>query len=363
MRKYMRQFHLWMGLSLGGLFALLGLTGSALVFYTEIDTALHPEIHAGAAAAPDWDRALATVRRAFPEKQGPWRFEVTGKAGAIPARYYNPKETTGRDFAPMMVWLSPDGGTVLRRDFWGDYAMTWIYDLHYRLLLGEGGGTVLGFAGMALVLLLLSGLWAWSPRGSWAKALRFKGSAPQTRALRDMHKLAGLWSIAFLLILTVTGVMLELPNGSSRALAILVGPADTPSEPQSGRAAGAQIAVSQALLLARAEFPKARIAWIEVPGLGQGSFKIRMQGRGDPSRRFPHSYVWINQYSGAVLATVDAAQAGTNTLISNWLHPLHDGSIGGMPTRILAALAGLMPCLLFYTGWKRWRRRRCRADN
>ena len=83
-------------------------------------------------------------------------------------RYYNPPETAHRDFAPLMAWLSPDGTRVLRRDFWGDYAMTWIYDLHYRLQFGKVGGVIFGYAGLGLLALLLSGLWAWWPRGSWA---------------------------------------------------------------------------------------------------------------------------------------------------------------------------------------------------
>jgi uncharacterized iron-regulated membrane protein len=356
MRRFMRQVHLWMGLSLGALFVLLGLTGSILVFYPEIDAALHPEIRI-TGGAPDWDRALATAREAFPDKQGAWRFEVTGDPGAIPARYYNPPETSGRDFAPMMVWLSPDGGHVLRRDYWGDYAMTWIYDLHYRLLLGETGGTVLGYAGMALLLLLLSGLWAWWPRGSWRKALRYKGNAPASRKLRDIHKLSGLWGIGLLVILSVTGVMLELPKGSDTVLGGMFGPVDALPKPVSKSDQGPQLRVATALLAARQALPHARIAWIEIPGAGDGTFRIRMQQPGDPSRRFPHSFVWIDQYGGQVLGVTDSAKSGRAAAINNWVHPLHDGSAAGVATRILTTLAGVVPLILLITGWLRWRRR------
>ena len=41
-RALARQVHLWLGLSLGVLMAVIGLTGSILVFYTDIDDALHP---------------------------------------------------------------------------------------------------------------------------------------------------------------------------------------------------------------------------------------------------------------------------------------------------------------------------------
>jgi uncharacterized iron-regulated membrane protein len=357
MRRFVRQVHLWMGLSLGALFVLLGLTGSILVFYPEIDTALRTEIRV-TGDAPDWDKALATVRKAYPEKHGAWRFEVTGQPGSIPARYYNPPETKGRDFAPMMVWLSPDGGQVLRRDYWGDYAMTWIYDLHFRLLLGEAGGVALGYAGMALVVLLLSGLWAWWPRGSWRKALRYKGQAAASRRLRDIHKLTGLWGISLLLILGVTGVMLELPKGSDGVLALLFGPVNAMPKPISAAVQGTQVPVSAAVQSAQLVLPRARIAWIEVPGKGNGTFRIRMQQPGDPSERFPHSFVWIDQHSGQVLSVADAAKSGSASTINNWVHPLHDGSAGGIATRILIALIGLVPLILFVTGWLRWRSRR-----
>ncbi len=364
MSKLVRQVHLWLGLSLGGLFVLLGLTGSILVFYPEIDAALHPEIQV-AGGPPDWDRALASVRRAFPDKKGGWRFEVTPNPGVIPARYYDPPETKGRDFAPMMVWLAPDGSRVLRRDYWGDYAMTWIYDLHYRLLLGETGGTVLGYVGIALILLLISGLWAWWPRGSWRKALRYKGNAAPSRKLRDIHKLSGLWGLAFLLILVVTGVMLELPKESDGVLGKVFGPVDVLATPVSKSDHGQQVPITTANHAARVALPDARVAWIEVPGLGDGPFRIRMQQPGDPSVRFPNSFVWVDQYDGRVLAVANTAKASRASTINNWLHSLHDGSVGGLATRILTAFAGLVPLMLFVTGWLRWRisqRRKMRSS-
>ena len=141
---------MWMGLSAGLLFALLGLTGGVLAFYPEIDAALHPVIEEkGRADAASYDRAMTTLRAAYPDKSGAWRLEVTGQVGAIPARYYNPPERADHAFRPMMVWLSADGLRVLRRDYWGEYAVTFIYDLHYRLAMGEVGAAIVGWGGFA----------------------------------------------------------------------------------------------------------------------------------------------------------------------------------------------------------------------
>ena len=372
LRRAVRTFHLWLGLVLGGLFVLLGLTGSVLAFYPEIDAVLHPEIRVakirieGGATPPDWDRALATVRAAYPDKQGPWRFEVTGRAGAIPARYYAPPERPGHAFRPMMVWLSPDGGSVPRRDYWGEYAMTFVYDLHYQLLLGPVGGLVLGWSGFGLLALLLSGFWAWWPRGSWGKALRFRRKAPGLRSLRDWHKLSGLSGLVFLLILTGTGIMLELPQETDAALAAAGLPVDRAAHGHGSHAEQAAslspgIVPSQAIARARAALPGARVAWVETPPSGGGVYRLRMQVPGDPSFRFPHSFVRVDGASGRVLDIQDARAASAGTVVTNWLHPLHDGSAAGLAGRILVALAGLVPLMLFVTGWMRWRFRSRRA--
>jgi uncharacterized iron-regulated membrane protein len=353
----MRKLHLWLGLVLGGLLVLLGLTGSVLAFYPEIDALLHPEIRVEGSGPPDWDRALATVRSAYPDKLGPWRFEVTDKPGAIPARYYDPPERAGYVFRPMMVWLSPDGEQVLRRDYWGEYAMTFIYDLHYRLLLGKQGGELLGWLGFALLALLLSGLWAWWPRGSWAKALRIKPHAPPQRSLRDWHKITGLIGLVFLVLLTVTGIMLELPEQSDKALNAIGLPVDTaPHVHQTDSAPNVPtVSPSQAINTAKSVLPQARLAWIETPAATGGTYKLRMQVPGDPSYRFPHSYVWVDSTTGRVMAVQDARNASAGTVVNNWLHPLHDGSAAGIWGRALIAVVGVLPVVLFVTGWMRWR--------
>jgi uncharacterized iron-regulated membrane protein len=65
-RVWVRRVHLWLGLTLGALMVLAGVTGALLVFYVEIDRALHPSVQvAGRAGPADWDRAAATLHTAF----------------------------------------------------------------------------------------------------------------------------------------------------------------------------------------------------------------------------------------------------------------------------------------------------------
>lgn len=363
MRTLLRRVHMWIGLGAGLLFVLLGLTGSALVFYQEIDALLHPQIQVETAppapgwSSPVWDRALATVRARWPSDSGQWRFETSDTPGPIAARHYPGGPPNSHMSKRMMIWLSPDGSRILRQDRWGDYAMSWIYELHMDLLSGEAGHSVVGWSGLLLLLLLLSGLAAWWPRGSWRKATAFKRDAAPIRRLYDIHKLAGLSALPLLMLFAVTGFMLALPALSDRMLAGLTGPVDVQPITRSTPRPGAPISLAVALAAGHRALPNARLAWIEVPPPGTGIIRLRVQVPGDPSHRFPHSYIHVDQYSGAVLAVFDARRHGLSTQVNNWLHPLHDASVGGLATRLLAFLVGLLPALLFVTGTLRWTRR------
>lgn len=360
-RKAARGFHRVIGLTLGLFFALAGLTGSVLVFYVEIDRALHPALWVEEPEAHiPWESSLLTLQRAFPDKTGPWRIEVRDDHGPIPARYNDPPETHGRDFAPMLVWLAPDGSRVVRRAYWGETAMTWIYDLHYRLFLNKTGGAIVGWAGLACVLLMFTGLLAWWPRVvGVAKGLHFKRGASEVRRLYDLHKLIGLCAFPILLVLAATGAMLGLPKETDRFLSSTVG---TPTTPQIEAPdwSGARISVDDAVAHARSALPSARLAWIETPAPGAGFYRFRFQVAGDPSRRFPHSYIYVHPSTGAVILAHDVRAFGFPTAFKNWLHALHDGSAAGLPGRIVIFVLGLAPSLLLATGVLRRRARTTR---
>jgi uncharacterized iron-regulated membrane protein len=362
-RSWLRHLHRWLGLGLGVPFLVLGLSGSLLVFYIEIDRALNPEIQVDSAlpapgwSSPVWDRALATARAQWPQAQGRWSFEVTDRAGAIPARYY-PPDDHGHGGGWTLFWLSPDATAVLRQATWGDTLMTWFYDLHRNLLMGESGNQLVGWLGFVTLVMSLTGLAVWWPRGSWRKALAFKRGASAIRRIHDLHKLFGLASLLLLVILSGTGALLGLPAVKSWLLERTLAPVVSVPSPQSRSTSGQQIPIARALAVAHAALPGARLTWIDVPGPGAGVFRFRVRVPGDPTQRFPHSLVFVDQYTGEVLAVQDLRQGTASSTVNAWIRPLHDASVGGLATRILGVIAGLVPLGLLVTGFLRWRLRR-----
>jgi uncharacterized iron-regulated membrane protein len=132
-RRWWLYLHLCVGLTLGAVFVLLGVTGSLLVFYPELDRTLNPALRPSAPAVQivSIQSVAHQLRMLYPERNGGWRIELPLNDGTpITARYAQPTEREGRSFSPLMVTLDP--ATLKRTSdrVWGDYLVTWIYDLH-----------------------------------------------------------------------------------------------------------------------------------------------------------------------------------------------------------------------------------------
>lgn len=68
--------------------------------------------------------------------------------------------------------------------------------------------------------------------------------------------------------------------------------------------------------------------------------------------------VQIDRYSGEVLYFINSKTASLGDRILNAFAPMHYGTFGGLPTRILYVFVGLSPTVLFITGLTMYRLRR-----
>jgi len=358
MRRYWLAAHLYLGLVLGGFFVLLGLTGSLLVFYPEVDQALNPNIAPSTVATPKISpqAVLQQLRTSFPNRTSGWRIELPLDATSpVMARYMHAKEKKGLLFAPLVVTLDPQTLVITSSRFWGDYAMTWLYDLHYTLLLDSVGKTFLAIVGLLLMVSVGTGIYLWWPRnGNFKAAFALRKNAHVKRRVYDWHKTAGLTGSVFLLVLSVTGTMLEKPRWFEAMLAI---PAPLFSSQHEKSQPSGQLGMNLDVIetIAKQQFPQAEVRWIYTPNSAQDAYQVRMFQRGEVGRRFPKTIVWIEQYTGRVLAVRDARRDVFGDRVIAWLHPLHNGDAFGLFGRWLIFFSGFVPLILFVTGILRWR--------
>jgi uncharacterized iron-regulated membrane protein len=286
---------------------------------------------------------------------GYWKIEIPPDGGPITSRYYAPNATT------RMVTLDPTTLEVRRDAHWGHTFFTWIYNLHYRLLLGDLGKPVMGYASLLMVVLVFAGLGSWLlPPGRWISKFRlqWKSSRPGKR-IYDLHKFSGGIAALLLALVSLTGALINLPNEFHWVLSQFspLKPAEpvADSMPYPG---ARRMTVDQAIQKGLARFPGSRVVWIRLPRAATSNYDLQIRQAGAPMTRFPRTHLYLDQYSGRELALYDPKADGFGDTILNWLVPLHDGKALGMTGRVIVMIEGLLPLLLFLTAYMRWNQKR-----
>ena len=362
LRRLVLALHLHLGLWLGVLFALLGITGSALVFYLEIDRAINPAMKVVSAQMPSQsvDAIYAALKKTQPERMGAWRIEMPlTDATPIMARYYEPIETAGSKFAPLMLSLDPNTLAVTSERFWGQYAMTWVYDLHYTLLLDETGHNLVGVLGLLFLVSLLTGLYLWWPSAKrWPRAALPLVRSGNVLRTYDIHVVSGIYAWIVILVLAVTGAMLAFPNVTQRIFGHSShAPQNLPVIRGLVERGEQTLNLDEAVRIAQRQFPSAEVRWVETSGSDGRPISVRLYQDAEPGRRFSKTYVGIHPVTGHVLFAQDPLNAALGARALAWVHPLHNGEAFGMFGRLLTCVVGFIPLVLLVTGLIRWRQK------
>ncbi len=373
--------HRWLGLTLGLVGALLGITGSLLVFDGEIDARLTPQRFAvsGNAVRQSMATYLDAATQAADNDARPVALQLPSDRGGAVAVVMRGADGS----APSRVYLDPPTAQVLDVARGGGF-LEWLHRFHGSLMLRDfWGREFIGVVGLAMLFSALSGIYLWWPgRALAVRALRFR---PRVTASRNLHHVCGFYVSIVLAVLAFTGVYLAFPNAlrsavelfSPVSLALRGGP-PPPSPASSARGGGttgpgtaaangvrsvdAPIGPDRAVKIARALVPGAAIAGVGLPGGADGTYRVTMREARDPhTLHGGNTLLLVDARSGAVRKRVDATTRTAGDTFLAWQAPLHTGEAFGLAGRVVAAIAGLAPALLFVTGSVMWLRRTRRA--
>lgn len=375
MRRFWLNLHLWLGLILGLWLSLIGLTGSLLVFYHELEEILHPRTFAvapqpgGEEAFKSLDEVHTAIRDGMPEgaQFGSMYYPRTA-ASAWWGRYTVP---IGPGAGKWYVFVDPYTARVLdqwpvkeegqwfRREFSG-----FLYDLHYKLLLPGGFGTPL--VGIVAILALASvsiGVYLWWPKkGKWSRAFSFKRGASSQRLVFDLHNLSGVYLLPVLVVVLFSGVYFNLPEQFywvvkefSPGTIEHYGYSVQSSPPVLG---ASSIGLARAFDIARTRFPEGRPELIKNATTPDSAYRICSNQVVSVSAFADTRCVNIDQYSGDILWLSPSQFHTGGDTFARWQLPLHSGKAFGLPGRILVLFSGFSLPLLFVTGVIRWLQKR-----
>jgi uncharacterized iron-regulated membrane protein len=369
-RRLWVKIHCTIGLFLGALFVIVGLTGSLLAFWQSIDESLNAAIMRVEAPPQSTYRPLdeifAAAKAAAPPDGMPERLRMPRHSSAAAAvTYIMPADNMETDVFEIFVnpytakvtgkRLLLHGGSLFSQPF-----IHIVMDLHWTFLLGAENAYVVGIPAIFLFVSILVGLFLWWPRnGNWRHALSIKWSAAPERITFDVHKSVGLYLAAVLMVTLFSGIyMIFKPQ--VRSMVALFSPlhhelqnlksTPVPEQPPLGLDAAAAIADKV--------FPDGKLHWILFPEGRKGVYVVGKQAEGEPNRASTNRNVTIDQYSGQLLHVQDRKNFTAGETFLEWQYPLHCGEAFGNAGRAFIMVMGFVPLILYGTGFLRWRQKR-----
>ena len=347
------QVHLWLGLTLGVVGVLIGLSGSILVYDHEIDAQLNP--HRYAISNPRIALPYAEyARRAEAALEG--RARVTGIR--LPDLDAGPVMVLARakaDAGPFLrVYLDPATGAVLDTASGRDW-LGWLHSFHESLTLREWKGReIVGAIGIAMLTSALSGIYLWWPAGRIR--LRAAGFRRGFALHRNLHYTFGIWGALVLATLSFTGLFLAYQDSGRAVVANFGSVSASPRGLQSTSSDGDRIALDEAVAIAQQRVRNAGVIGLGLPAGPRGVYRVNLREAGDTLARST-TVVFIDPRSRSILQVVDRATRGGGDTFLSWQRMLHEGSAFGSVWRVLVFLGGLMPALMMVTGLMMWLRR------
>ncbi|PPK63754.1 putative iron-regulated membrane protein [Methylobacter tundripaludum] len=374
-RKLWLSVHLWLGLLLGFFLAVLGITGSILVFYEEIDNVLNADLRTVQAPAQGESsyRSLAEIHAAAVAAMPPqaklgfvdYPADTTAsyKFGfIIPSAVADGKEEWQVHVDPYTAQVLGKHLIKKAEDIFPRALIPFVFRLHFALLSGETGGIIIGIIGVILLFSVLTGLIVWWPlTGRWQRVLSIKRRASVERFNHDLHQTSGFYTFPILFAVLLSGVYMNLPSQFMTLVKQLSpGTQGFMDSPHSLPIVGKKpIDLAQALSIVQSRYPEGRVDWLSPPGGETGVYRIKMIDVPELSRFWSERQVVVDQYNGAILEVRDPSTRATfGQTFVDWQWPLHSGRAFGWTGRILVFLSGLACPVLFITGLIRWLQKR-----
>ncbi|CAD6873220.1 PepSY-associated TM helix domain-containing protein [Methylomonas fluvii] len=371
-RKLWLNLHLILALTVGFEFVILGLTGSCNVFYYELNELFLPPLPAASQPQPrSLDSIMQTVKASHPQRTGGWSMVLPGyQSDYVWVKYPKPEETKDELYGPLEILVDPYSGTIVAEHFWGRTVISLVYEVHAALVtgkisaeIGKIGFKVVCFFGVFLFVSCLSGLYLWWPRGGkFKQALTVKLHSSPQRFYFDLHKTIGFYSSLLLLVIAFTGFAFGYKDAIKPLVnyfsAVKADHLKNPGLKSTALDLSPAISIAQAIVIADQVFPHAELRGLDTPDGKEGVYMVAKRQADEAYRQSPRSKVWIDQYSGKVLAVQDPRRFTAGETFLNLLWSLHDGEFLGFPGRVLWFTVGFAPLALYITGILRWLQKR-----
>ena len=384
------RWHFYAGLFVAPFMVLLALTGIIYLFKPQLDPLMYPELlnvaptHHTLSA----DELLQRVKARYPD--------------GVVSSYLPPVDATRsaqfvmhQGTGEVSVFIDPYRGTVLGEQDARYNLQAIARALHGELMIGTTGDRLVELAAGWGVMLVISGLYLWWPRGRSGAGLLWPRLGSRGRLFwRDLHAVTGFWGAALLLLMLLSGMTWtgfwgkqyadlwntfpaamwnNVPQSDQQARALNTANRQTvpwalenTPMPMSGDhaehmnhatahtgPAAPDISLQQVVDLADARKVEPGYS-ITFPTTATGVFTVAVFAD-DPHN---DATLHVDQYTGNVLADVRWAHYNNVARATESAVMLHEGKMFGVINQIIVLLVCLMILLSAVSGLVIWYKRR-----
>lgn len=347
------RLHHWAGLYTGILIGVLSLTGALAVFIPEIDGFIK-KIHYSASSSPsasgtpEFGRSFTSLTQQHENYQGA-SVEFSGEEGAVAEiKLLMPH---GEGVQTLAFFVDTGRDTVVGHRIHQNSLANYMRQMHVRLYDGYWGRQLVGLGGIALTVLVVTGLLIYGnfmKRQSWPDIRKGKGLRI---SLADWHKILGIGALAFNLVIALTGAWLGLQPWLMNWLDIQqpnAFKAELIMEQEQDR--HLSIDWKKALEAAEQEFPELITRQIVPSVNGSATLTFRGSLQGAVYERGINTLV-LSKQTYEPLFKYDVRRQSFGDKFYYIQEALHFGNFGGLALKILYALLGLVSAFLSISGF------------
>ncbi len=351
MKKLILKIHLIVGLGIGLILSIIGITGSLYVFQPELSVLLYSKLYKSQDNNLKKIEAAEIIRKAentydskvvifqFPERE----------LETYTVQLQNKKE---------WIFFDPYNGNVLgelrnKRGIFDDILM-----VHRTLTLGAFGNYLVGITALLFVsIIIVSGLYLWWPNIYRKKSYKLNLSSNHKRINYDLHSLGGFYLFLPLLVLALTGSYFTFTKSYDNIVGKFFNIKIQNQKPNDIKtpviSSNNNISAAEAAALMQKYNPGYKMRRIIMPKERNGSIYLSYQKSLEimPGERERLS-IFLNPYTGKIMNKFEPLKKNLSTRIfKNIIPPIHLGEIGGFFTRVLNFFFGLIPIFMLYTGF------------
>lgn len=365
------RWHFYAGMLVVPVLVVASVTGGLYVFRAELEPLLYQSLMVvtpgTSEASVSYEEQFTAAEQAAGEAST-LLFAVVpaaGEARGSRATLFRYKQPGGDQ---RYVFVDPHTGAVTGSIPRSHNAFDIILKLHRQLFAGTTGRVLVELTTSWAIVLTLTGVYLWWPKGAWRAAGVWAVRLNKGRyaLLRDLHAIPAVALSAFTLAVLATGLFFSLGWGSGyRAAAFATGglpevflspPQSTPPSPDSPEVSTERISFDDAIAVAEARgYGDLRLT-LAPPHDAKETFSVSVShGAG----RVLAGLLHLDQYSGEVLFEGDSTSSlPAMTTVLLYALPIHQGSVWGLPTKIAAFVVAVGLVFSSITGvWMWWIRR------